>query len=93
MKRKISATSIPCTDNRTIWVRRQVTTEPDERRTIRNKRFPSSFEISRTRRPYLDKPAVIGMSATQTGGDKVASATQRKGASNATLCRPDGSSP
>ena len=50
----IPATSMPCTDSSTICARRHVTTDPDDRRTIRNSRFPSSFETSRTRKPSLD---------------------------------------
>src|SRR5258706_6516640 len=38
----------------TICARRHVTTDPDECRTIRNSRFRSSFEISRTRKHSLD---------------------------------------
>jgi hypothetical protein len=44
----IWATSMPCTDNSTICERRQVTTDPDERRTIPSSRLTSSVEISRT---------------------------------------------
>ncbi len=44
----IWATSIPYADSSTICDRRHVTTDPDDRRTIRNNRLPSSFEISRT---------------------------------------------
>ena len=50
----IPATSIACGDSKIIWARRQVTTEPDERRTILNSRFPSSFDRSLTRNPSLD---------------------------------------
>jgi hypothetical protein len=45
---------MPCTDNNTICARRHVTTDPDDRRTIRSNRFPSSADTSRTRRPSLD---------------------------------------
>jgi hypothetical protein len=44
----IAATSIACADNNTI-ARRHVTTDPDDRRTIRNKRIPSSLVSSLTR--------------------------------------------
>ena len=43
----ISATSMPWADSSTIWARRQVTTDPDARRTMRSSRFPSSSETSR----------------------------------------------
>ncbi|MEX2195204.1 MAG: hypothetical protein WD844_07940 [Thermoleophilaceae bacterium] len=39
---------IRCADNKTICARRQVTTEPLPRRTIRNRRLPSSLLISRS---------------------------------------------
>ena len=39
----IWATSIPWADSNTIWARRHVTTDPEDRRTIRNRRLPSSF--------------------------------------------------
>jgi len=39
---------IPCADSSTICARRQVTTEPELRRTIRSSRFPSSALISRS---------------------------------------------
>ena len=45
----IAATSMPCAESRTICARRQVTTEPLSRRTIRTSRLPSSSSISRTR--------------------------------------------
>ena len=45
---------MPCTDSSTICARRQVTTDPDERRTIRSSRFPSSLETSLTRKPSRD---------------------------------------
>ena len=48
------ATSMPCTDNNTIWARRQVTTDPNERRTIRSSLLPSSLLTSLTRKPSLD---------------------------------------
>ena len=45
----IAATSMPCADNSTICARRQVTTDPLPRRTIRTSRRPSPSSISRTR--------------------------------------------
>src|SRR3954454_7838214 len=45
----IPAGSMPCADNSTICARRQVTTDPLERRTIRSSRCPSSLLSSRTR--------------------------------------------
>jgi hypothetical protein len=45
----IRVASIPCADSKTIWARRQVTTEPLLRRMIRNSRLPSSLLIARTR--------------------------------------------
>jgi len=45
----IAATSIPWADSNTICARRQVTTDPLSRRTIRTSRPPSSSSISRTR--------------------------------------------
>ena len=47
----IWATSMPWADSSTIWARRQVTTDPDERRTMRSSRLPSSLVISRTCTP------------------------------------------
>ena len=35
----------------TIWALRQVTTDPEDRRTIRSSRLPSSLVIARTRTP------------------------------------------
>jgi hypothetical protein len=35
-------------ESKTIWARRQVTTEPESRRTIRSSRLPSSLVISRS---------------------------------------------
>jgi hypothetical protein len=55
----IPATSIPCTENNTIWARRHVTTDPDDRRTIRNSRFASSLETARTRKPSRDNAPPI----------------------------------
>ncbi|TMR01230.1 hypothetical protein ETD86_54465, partial [Nonomuraea turkmeniaca] len=40
---------MPWADSSTICARRQVTTEPVPRRTMRSSRFPSSSSISRTR--------------------------------------------
>src|SRR5829696_8248145 len=40
---------MPCPDSSTICARRQVTTDPLDRRTIRSSRLPSSLLISRTR--------------------------------------------
>jgi hypothetical protein len=45
----IAAISMPCADSSTICTRRQVTTDPAPRRTIRGNRRPSSSSISRTR--------------------------------------------
>jgi hypothetical protein len=45
---------MPCTDSSTICERRHVTTDPDDRRTIRKRRLPSSFDTSRTRKPSRD---------------------------------------
>ena len=47
----IWATSMPWADSSTIWARRHVTTDPEDRRTIRNRRLPSSLVMSRTRIP------------------------------------------
>jgi hypothetical protein len=44
----ILATGMPCADRSTICARRQVTTEPVPRRTIRSSRLPSSSLIGRT---------------------------------------------
>jgi hypothetical protein len=52
----IAATSIPWADSNTICARRQVTTEPVPRRTIRTSRRPSSSSISRTRRRSVTGP-------------------------------------
>jgi hypothetical protein len=46
----IAAAFMPCADSSTICARRQVTTDPLPRRTIRTSRAPSSSSISRTRR-------------------------------------------
>jgi hypothetical protein len=45
----MAGTSMPCADSSTICARRQVTTEPELRRTIRSSRSPSWAVISRTR--------------------------------------------
>ena len=45
----IWGTLMRCADHSTICARRQVTTDPDPRRTIRLRRLPSSSLISRTR--------------------------------------------
>jgi hypothetical protein len=47
----IWATSMPWAESRTIWALRHVTTDPEDRLTIRNRRLPSSLLISRTRMP------------------------------------------
>jgi hypothetical protein len=47
----IAATSIRCAESNTICARLHVTTDPDERRTVRNNRLPSSDVNSRTRNP------------------------------------------
>src|SRR6266536_1368859 len=52
----IAATSMPWADSRTICARRQVTTEPVPRRTIRTSRRPSSSSISRTRSRSVTGP-------------------------------------
>ena len=44
----MAGTSIRCANSSTIWARRQVTTDPELRRTIRSNRLPSSLVISRT---------------------------------------------
>jgi hypothetical protein len=46
----IAATFMPCADSSTICARRQVTTDPLPRRTIRTRCCPSSSSISRTLR-------------------------------------------
>ena len=50
----IPATSMPWTDSSTICALRQVTTDPDERRTTRSSWLPSSLLTSLTRKPSLD---------------------------------------
>ena len=52
----IAAASMPCADSSTICARRQVTTDPLPRRTIRTSRRPSSSSISRTRRRSATGP-------------------------------------
>jgi hypothetical protein len=49
----IAVTFMPWADSKTICARRQVTTDPLPRRTIRTSRRPSSSSISRTRRRSL----------------------------------------
>jgi hypothetical protein len=44
-----AGTSMPCADSSTICARRQVTTDPELRGTIRSSRLPSSLVMSRTR--------------------------------------------
>src|ERR1700739_1614710 len=51
---------MPWADSRIICDRRHVTTDPDERRTVRNNRWPSSWVISRT----------LTFSATSTSWDE-----------------------
>ena len=52
----ICGTLIPCADHGTICARRQVTTDPLPRRTIRISRLPSSSSIRRTRtRPAIPR--------------------------------------
>jgi hypothetical protein len=58
----IARTSMPCADSSTICARRQVTTDPLPRRTIRTSRRPSSSSISRTRRRSVTGPvSAIGI--------------------------------
>src|SRR4029434_3129290 len=45
----IWATSMPWALSSTIWARRQVTTDPVDRRTMRSSRLPSWLLIARTR--------------------------------------------
>ncbi|AZM45158.1 hypothetical protein DMB38_04315 [Streptomyces sp. WAC 06738] len=45
----ILSTGMSCADSSTICARRQVTTDPVPRRTIRSNRRPSPSSISRTR--------------------------------------------
>jgi hypothetical protein len=52
----IAAASMPWADSSTICARRQVTTDPVPRRTIRTSRRPSSSSISRTRTRSLTSP-------------------------------------
>ena len=52
----IAEASRPCADSNTICARRQVSTDPLPRRTIRTSRRPSSSSISRTRRRSLTQP-------------------------------------
>jgi hypothetical protein len=48
--------SIPCAESSTICARRHVTTDPEQRRTIRNSRLPSSFANSQIRNPSRTTP-------------------------------------
>jgi hypothetical protein len=52
----IAATPMPWADSSSICARRQVTTDPPSRRTIRTSRPPSSSSISRTRRRSVTGP-------------------------------------
>jgi hypothetical protein len=52
----IAGASMPCADSSTICARRQVTTDPEPRRTIRTSRCPSSSSISRTRSRSVTGP-------------------------------------
>src|SRR4030095_12925963 len=60
----MAGTSMPCADSSTICARRQVTTDPELRRTIRSSRLPSSLVMSRTRTRSatcsLPRPDVVG---------------------------------
>jgi len=60
------ATSIPCTDKSTICARRHVTTEPDERRTIRSSLLPSSGVTFRIDKPSLDMQHLLGPTTSRT---------------------------
>jgi hypothetical protein len=50
----ICATAVCCTDRSTICARHQLTTEPDDRRTIRSSLLPSAVVTSRTNNLSLD---------------------------------------
>ncbi len=50
--------AMPRAESSTIRARRHITTDPDDLRTIRNNRRPSSGSISRTRTP-LRHPTII----------------------------------
>jgi hypothetical protein len=57
----IAGASMPWADSSTICARRQVTTDPLPRRTIRSRRRPSSSSIARTRgRSVTDPVSTIG---------------------------------
>jgi len=56
---EICSTSIPWALSSTICARLQVTTDPELRRTIANRRLPSSFAISRIRNRSLDTPPPV----------------------------------
>ena len=60
----IAAASMPWADSSTICARRQVTTDPMPRRTVRTSRRPSSSSISRTRSRSVTGP-VCGISTHQ----------------------------
>jgi hypothetical protein len=78
----IPVTSMPCNDSNTICARRHVTTNPDERRTIRNNRFPSSTVTSRTRNPSLATPPPdLGPSDQTTMRDLATSVVDLQGES------------
>jgi hypothetical protein len=56
-------TSMPWALSSTIWARRQVTTDPELRRTIRSSRLPSWLVISRTwTRSATPPPSTTSMS-------------------------------
>src|SRR5215217_4896332 len=61
---------MPCADSSTICARRQVTTEPEPRRTIRSSRLPSSLPISRssTRAAIVPSRRVTGRESFFDGG-------------------------
>jgi hypothetical protein len=52
----IAATSMPWAESSTICARRQVTTDPLPRRTIRTRRRPSSSSITRTLKRSVTGP-------------------------------------
>jgi hypothetical protein len=64
----IPATSMPWADSSTICARRQVTTDPLSRRTIRTSRRPSSSSISRTRTRSATGPVSAGQHAHESAG-------------------------
>jgi hypothetical protein len=59
-----AGTSMPCADSSTIYARRQVTTDPELRRTMRSSRLPSWLVMlpTRTRSASLDDLDVAGKS-------------------------------